>query len=262
MRVLKKDDWDRAAKEYQNVFALGPNEYNASLLQFWKDCGMLKPGDRIIDIGCGVGKYGTYFAELGCDVTLVDISGRMLDHARENMSRYRTPWRVYQCDFGDVSGDEPIFAEAFDLAISTMSPAVHSVETVRKMSAMTDGWCFLSQFYSWEQPLRDSVMRDLDMQPRRAAESLSADCDALLRLIREAGFAPQEKTVSYNWADRRTPEQMADYMCRSFFQDESDPAALREKLAESAAVYADENGTVCDSVNTTVKWIWWKAVKK
>ena len=116
-----RENWDRAAADYQNVFRLGLNDYNASLLHFWQSEGMLFPGAQVIDIGCGVGKYGTYLAELGYDVTLTDISEEMLRHARENMAKYHTPWTVYRCDFNEATGEEPVFSAGFDLAISTMS---------------------------------------------------------------------------------------------------------------------------------------------
>ena len=57
-----KEQWDNVAEDYQRVFTLGQNDYNRSLLQFLeKECG-LRPGIRVIDVGCGVGKYGVYFA--------------------------------------------------------------------------------------------------------------------------------------------------------------------------------------------------------
>ena len=99
----KSEKWDRAAVDYQRVFTLGLNDYNAALLRFWHEAGMLFPGCRVLDIGCGVGKYGTYLAALGYDVTLTDISGEMLRHASENMARFRTPWVVYRCDFNDAT---------------------------------------------------------------------------------------------------------------------------------------------------------------
>ena len=66
--------WDEAAADYQRVFRMGLNDYNRQLLEFFTSNGLLHPGCRVLDIGCGVGKYGTYFAELGCGVTLTDIS--------------------------------------------------------------------------------------------------------------------------------------------------------------------------------------------
>ncbi|MCR5087986.1 MAG: class I SAM-dependent methyltransferase [Oscillospiraceae bacterium] len=75
--------WDQAADDYQRVYLLGLSEYNTSLLLFWREQGMIWPGSKVLDIGCGVGRYGAYLAELGCELTLTDISGEMLRRARE-----------------------------------------------------------------------------------------------------------------------------------------------------------------------------------
>ena len=253
-----RENWDRAAADYQNVFRLGLNDYNASLLHFWQSEGMLFPGARVIDIGCGVGKYGTYLAELGYDVTLTDISGEMLRHAKANMARYKTPWAVYRCDFNEATGEEPVFAAGFDLAISTMSPAVHDAGTVRKMSAMTRGWCFLARFYDWEQPFRDMLMWELNMEPRRVFDDLKGDCASMIRAVNEASFVPRVKYVNYSWSDARTPEQMADYMLRNYFPEEENKDRLYRETLSLAKRHAGPDGTVSDEVSTRVAWIYWK----
>ena len=253
----EEKSWDLAARDYQRVFRLGLNEYNASLLRFWQVEGMLFPGARVIDIGCGVGKYGTYLAELGYDVTLTDISGEMLRHAEENMAKYSTPWAVYRCDFNEATGKEPVFADGFDLAISTMSPAIHDAETVKKMSAMTRGWCFLARFYDWEQPFRDQLMKELGLVPRRAFDDLHADCAFMVRSVSAAGYVPLVKYVDYNWADPRTPEQMADYMSRTYFSGDENREELTQKMQRLAKQHAGADGNVIDNVNTRVAWIYW-----
>ena len=98
--------WDEAAADYQRVFRMGLNDYNRQLLEFFTSNGLLHPGCSVLDIGCGVGKYGTYFAELGCGVTLTDISPAMLAHAARNMAAYATPWRIVEGDFAMLSTDE------------------------------------------------------------------------------------------------------------------------------------------------------------
>ena len=250
--------WDQAAQDYQRVFHLGLNEYNASLLHFWQTEGMLFPGARVIDIGCGVGKYGTYLAELGYDVTLTDISGEMLRHAEENMARYKTPWAIYRCDFNEASGTEPVFTGGFDFAISTMSPAIHDMETVKKMSAMTRGCCFLARFYDWEQPFRDQLMKELGIKPRRVFDDLRGDCASMIRSVSAAGYVPLVRYMDYNWADPRTPEQMADYMGRTYFSEDENRDALTCEAMRLAGKYANAEGKVIDDVNTRVAWIWWK----
>ena len=256
MRIMEY--WDKAAEDYQRVFALGLNEYSTGLLRFWHEEGMLRPGMRVIDIGCGVGKYGTYLAELGYDVTLTDISAEMLRHASENMAKYKTPWAVYRCDFNEVTGEEPVFADGFDLAISTMSPAVHDVQTVQKMSGMTRGWCFLARFQEWEQPLRDAIMRKMGMEPRRAFDNLQDDVASMTKAVSTAGFDPMVKLVPYHWSDRRSPGEMADYLCRTYFADDPDLKRLHDEALRIAESMCNEDGCVTDTVNTEVAWIYWK----
>ena len=258
MQENEERKWDEAAGDYQRVFSLGLNDYNAGLLLFWHEEGMLFPGCRVLDVGCGVGKYGTYLAELGYDITLTDISGEMLRHAANNMAKYRTPWAVYQCNFNDVTGAEPVFAGGFDLTISTMSPAVHDAATVRKLSGMTRGWCFLARFREWEQPFRDALMLRMGLEPRRQFEDLRGDVETLVRSVEEAGFSPCVRVVDYNWSDRRTPEQMADYLCRNYFAAEEATEQLRETALRCAREMAGEDGCVEDGVNTRVAWIYWK----
>ena len=256
MNAQKK--WDQAASDYQRVFRLGLSEYNSELIRFWQEKGMLFPGARVIDIGCGVGRYGTYFAELGCNVTLVDISGEMLLHAEKNMSRYKTPWAAYRCDFNEVTGEEPVFAGGFDLTISTMSPAVHDAETVRKMSRMTRGWCFLARFADWNQPFRDQLMRQLGIQPRRLFGDLKADCSGMIHAVSEAGYTPEVLVVDYNWADSRTPEEMADYMYRNYFSEEENKDSLYSEALHMLKDLTGTDGKIIDRVNTKAAWIYWK----
>ena len=41
----------------------------------------IKPGDSILDIGGGPGRYSLYFAGRGCDVTLLDLSSSNVNFA-------------------------------------------------------------------------------------------------------------------------------------------------------------------------------------
>lgn len=256
------EKWDRAAANYQDVFLLGLNDYNASLLRFWKENGMLRPGARVLDIGCGVGKYGTYLAELGCDVTLTDISGEMLRRASENMAKYHTPWAVFRCDFNEATGGEPVFAEGFDLVISTMSPAVHDTATVQKMSRMSRGWCFLARFREWEQPFRNRLMQAMGIEPPRTLSDLEEDVSSMIRSVREAGYAPQVKIVDYCWEDRRTPEKMAEYLLHRNFEEDENREQLRADALIIARRLSGPDGCVLDNVKTKVAWIYWKTEEK
>lgn len=253
-------DWDKVSGDYQRLFVRGSNDYNKTLLRFLKNEGMIKPGCRVIDIGCGVGKYGTYFAQMGCDVTLTDISPAMLGYAEKNMAAYGSPWRTLQCDFNTVRTDAPEFAEGFDLAISTFSPAIHDFSTVKKMSAICRGWCFVTQFIGWEQPLRDRFYSKLGYPPaENAAANGSVHVDEIVQAISENGYTPHVKNVDYGWLDERSPREAAEYLLRRHKSITDLTPELIDEGEKIAAGFSDERGIFMDAVNTKVLWIYWKA---
>lgn len=252
--------WDAMAGDYQKTFRLGVSDYSSAMISFWEESGMLKEGMRVLDVGCGVGKYGVSFARRGCDVTLVDISSEMLRHAAENMAAFQSPWRVFQCDFNTVSGNEPVFRQGFDFSISTMSPAVNDRETVQKLSRMTRGWCFLTRFTAWEQPNRDRLLIRLGLEPGPRMRNLRRDCAELIRAVSSSGYMPHVRYVDYCWCDRRTPEETADYLLQNYLAEISEPPDRAEILREAENL-CGEDGRFADAVNTKVAWIYWNGEK-
>lgn len=254
-------NWDNVASDYQRTYKLGINDYCAELIDFLKSGKMIFPGCRVIDIGCGVGKYGTQLAKLGCDVTLTDISGKMLEHASQNMSQFTSPWRIYRCDFTDVTGNEDVFKDGFDFSMSTMSPAICDKKTVQKMSNMTNGWCFLARFTSWKQPGRDRLLSALGVAPKPPFDGLPEDCAMMIQAVSASGFVPLVKYVDYNWCDRRTPEEMAEYTLSRVFADDSQKPEYTAVL-QTAKALCGEDGLFEDSVFTKVAWIYWKTEER
>ena len=249
--------WDSVAADYQRVFDGGINEYNRGLLRFFLGEGLLTPGCRVLDIGCGVGKYGAYFASLGCDVTLTDISPAMLAHTKANMAAFSTPWRTVEGDFYALGDADLTAGELFDLSVAMMSPAVRDLPGVVKMSRITRGWCFTANFILWRQPKRDEFYRRMGLDPVNGHDSdLEESAARLHKAVTDAGFTPRIKRVPYDWSDERTPQDAADYLLH---RAGLDPVSAEQtaRAQEIAAGLADENGIFVDSVCTDVVWIYW-----
>ena len=210
----------------------------------------------MLDIGCGVGKYGTYFAELGCGVTLTDISPAMLAHAARNMAAYATPWRIVEGDFAMLSTDELSGGDKFDLSVAMMSAAVHDTAGVEKMSVLTRGWCFTANFVEWAQPMRDEFYRLMGLEVPGFGAGMHDSAGELLQAVRDAGYDPIVKYVPYDWSDDRSPDEAAEYLIKRCGGDTGD-AALMTRARKIAAELADENGVFVDSVSTCVAWIYW-----
>ena len=72
------DKTTKIIREHYDANVLSEWNRIANRPEFLLTCRMLdryiKPGDSVLDIGGGPGRYSLYLAEKGCDVTLFDLS--------------------------------------------------------------------------------------------------------------------------------------------------------------------------------------------
>jgi len=73
----------------------------------------LRPGSRVLDLGCGHGRIALPLARMGCAVTALDGSPALLDQAREAARAERLPIEFVAADMRDLDR-----AECFDAVIS------------------------------------------------------------------------------------------------------------------------------------------------
>lgn len=59
---------------------------------------LIRPGEHILDIGGGPGRYSIYFAQRGCDVTLLDLSEGNAAFAREKAAQMGLPLKTFVGD--------------------------------------------------------------------------------------------------------------------------------------------------------------------
>jgi S-adenosylmethionine-dependent methyltransferase len=81
----------------------------------------IKPGDKVLDLGGGPGRYSLYLAELGCDVTLADLSEKNVEFAVNKAREQGLALRGLQIDARDLATIED---NQFDYVLC-MGPMYH-----------------------------------------------------------------------------------------------------------------------------------------
>lgn len=84
----------------------------------------VKPGDRVLDLGGGPGRYSIFLAERGCDVTLADLSGGNVAFAQGKARERGVRLRALEMNALDIS---PLAGEQFDHVLC-MGPLYHLLE--------------------------------------------------------------------------------------------------------------------------------------
>jgi trans-aconitate methyltransferase len=125
--------WDPGLYENQHSFVW---KYGADLLPLLDP----KPGERILDIGCGTGQLTAKIAESGADVLGIDSSVEMIGQARQNYPKLR--FRL-----ADARNME--FAERFDAVFS--NAAIHWILEARTVveniaNVLIGGGRFVAEF--------------------------------------------------------------------------------------------------------------------
>jgi 2-polyprenyl-3-methyl-5-hydroxy-6-metoxy-1,4-benzoquinol methylase len=112
----------------------------------------ISPDWRILDVGCGQGRYTTWFAQKGCRVTGVDISQEMLDLCRRRAEEAGVSGRV-DLVLSDADDLPQLGNERFDV-VSCMGTFVHLPDLARAATSMVSrlepGGRFLFTFASAE----------------------------------------------------------------------------------------------------------------
>jgi len=77
-------------------------------------CAAPQRGEIVLDLGCGTGHFSLFLAQMGCDITGVDISVPMLKAARGKSDNLHLPVHWIHASLEELSLEE----ESFDLVYS------------------------------------------------------------------------------------------------------------------------------------------------
>ena len=129
---------DRVAGIYDGMYE-GSAYWDIYFTVTWRHMRRFLPrtkGARILDVGCGTGRWGLKLIEAGYHVDFLDISQKMLDQVSNRLDRTPPPYevRLIHADLSDLSGvDEPLY----DAIIGQGDPLSHAESPQAALQGMT-----------------------------------------------------------------------------------------------------------------------------
>jgi ubiquinone/menaquinone biosynthesis C-methylase UbiE len=113
--------WDRLADWWDDRIGSG-NEFQDYLIEPATERLLaLKPGERILDIACGAGRFARRMAALGATVTAIDHSEKFLKRARERTTENIERIQYLKLDATDPLALMSLGERSFDASVCTMA---------------------------------------------------------------------------------------------------------------------------------------------
>lgn len=113
--------WDRLAEWWDDKIGHG-NEFQDYLIEPPTErLLVLKPGERVLDIACGAGRFARRMAALGAIVIAIDNAEKFLNRARERTTENIERIQYLKLDASDQSALMSLGEGYFDAAVCTMA---------------------------------------------------------------------------------------------------------------------------------------------
>lgn len=238
--------WDASAEDYKE-FAV-PSWDDDPFLELLADEAPVE-GATVLDIGCGAGTYARALAERAAQVTGIDLSGKMVEYARENSAAAGCSNVTFeQGDFRTMVVGGP-----FDMVIAHLTPAVSDGETFSKMMGLARRYCAIAK------PARrtDAVLDELRTLVGAIPRGRAMDDDFLkaFSAVWLAGRVPTVRSYRDVWhAVRPLDVALELYGTRLVATDLDDEQ--RSKVADRLRSLAVD-GMVRERIDTTVMLMGW-----
>lgn len=252
-----KSFWNNRADEF-NKFASQrtPDERFMNIIEFLSNSSLLAKDSSVLDIGCGPGRFAIEFAKRSTDVTGLDLSDKMLNHAIKNAeTEHLNNVSFINLNWDEVNLEKYGWKNRFDLVTAINSPGIHDQITLEKMIDASKGYCFLSNFVDRTDSVQDIIREEvLKIKEVRFYENTVYSIFNILWLT---GYYP---SITYVNTDReyvRTVDDACIYYA-TFFETENNVSGGKNDLIRSYLDDISVNGMVTEKVQTKTAWIYWK----
>ena len=245
--------WDMKAKSFGEAHKKGGMDNSKEVTQVLLDQGLIKE-QEILDVGGGTGRYAIPFAAHAKEVTMVDISTKMLEIAKSNAeSEGHDNLKYIKLSWDDADLKALGWEKRFDLVFSSMSPAYRSREGIEKMSLASRGWCQINQLIEMTDNITQRLAQDLAVEKRYDPHNDRDAVQGIYNLLWLQGFEPEVTYLREASQQVLSIEEAVQRYTPRFGKAAGEKGTDIKRLIKD---YADSDTIVIDSHTTLAKILW------
>lgn len=201
-----EQNWDRRADEVSR-FGLADDDFALN----WLAQHIELAGKQVLDVSFGAGRYLQAFLQRGAQIGGVEISARMLAHARARLDRtglaYQ-PERLLHTSWEQLELAAHGWEAAFDLVFLYFSPAISSVAMLEKVLAASRQGVYISLYGHREDSLLTELQDEFGLPRRSVGADTADDLQHIHNILYLWGYFPH---IAFE-ERRKTSTHAVDYI--------------------------------------------------
>jgi SAM-dependent methyltransferase len=232
-----------------------PSPENNLSLRIVCDNQMIDHRSNVLDLGCGSGRFSTYFAKQCSHVVGLDLSEEMIDACKKAATKEGlTNTEFIIEDWHEVDLSDHNWTDSFDLVFAHMTPAIQSVKTLSMMNEVSSHWCFMAKPAHREDRVTNYLLNALGISSIRRPDNLDtvyAFCWLCLN-----GYFPKTDYKKDHWERTFTTEEAAAYytewICMRYHLTDEQKAAILPALEKIAV-----DGNIIEKSEVVIAILYW-----
>lgn len=191
--------------------------------------GVVLNGSRILDVGCGNGRYARAFAGRGAEVVCVDVSEKMIERLQsESEPEELSKIRLLVADWKSLDIASAGFTSGFDLVFANMTPAVTDPDSFLKLMQVSNRWCW---FRGWAGKRSNPLLERLHLAVNGIeSEPFTGNFNYAWNLVCSCGSFPDNRFETIQWTNRKSLDECADFHALFFSHAGGSENGIREKI--------------------------------
>jgi SAM-dependent methyltransferase len=260
----KAKDWGKELED-DGSFRHTMQDRVQKAVEFLSEYDVLGAENEIVDIGCGPGRFVAEFAKTAKHVTGIDISDKMLRLGEDY---------VKECGLDNVTFMKENFCsldiqalgweKKFDLVFTSITPAIGTMEGLKKSMQICRKYCFNSCFVRWNDELENDICKDIYGWEKRSSKNRHGKYFyALFNLLWLDGYFPETRYHCQNQEERvDIDDKLIDYYTKACSKDKTITPEYRKKVATYLEQCVDADGKLFRKYERWYGWILWDVRKR
>ncbi len=133
--------WNNSAERFSEKEL--PTKENSMAMRIIAEENMLPEGAKVLDVGCGCGRFSFALEAMGAKAAATDFSPKMIEQAEIKRAEHSSDIQLSVDDWHTLNLADKGWSRHFDLVLAHMTPAIVSGETFMKLSEASKNWVLM-----------------------------------------------------------------------------------------------------------------------